>query len=382
MSHLKKSIVMMSIIFAFGIFGGMRQIYHFKNSSCPVCKCFGYKNMSSIDEDRKTSKLRNGMQETESETNVLTDAKLVNPKIRFNRLSYLAEIARLGYSEVRAKKTETIEDLFAVPNLHPNAELWGLSKTISKKYRDFFLSLSPATKSYIVNTRKVYITYGDKCCTKSKRRACDSAIQNGKFDECYAFNRSFVDKEFLRKNHKIMDTDRGAGLWLWKPYIINKTLHELKDGEYLVYTDAGVHFIGPVHPALALLEAHDADMRGALVPSVGLWHARWCKRDAFIRQRCDAPRCHDARQVDGAYSVWRRGPHALRVVDAWLRDSQDFQTLSDSPNVAGLPNLPLFRGHRHDQAVLTNVMLRENWTILPHQDRELIFMIKHDRNKN
>ena len=274
------------------------------------------------------------------------------------------------------------DDLFAIPTINPNAALWGLPKQISGKYHEYFRAFSPATRSYINNTRKVLITYGENCCEGSKVRACRHAIRYGRFDECYAFNSSIIDSKFMARNKKILKTKRGAGLWLWKPYIINKTLHELKDGEYLVYTDAGVKFTSPVHPALALMEAHDATMRGAFIVSVGLWHSWWCKRDAFVRQGCDEPRCHEARQVDGAYSVWRRGPHALEVVGAWLRDAQDHQTLSDARNIHGLPNLPRFRAHRHDQAVLTNVMLRQNWTILPREDRELIFMFQHDRNKH
>jgi hypothetical protein len=31
-----------------------------------------------------------------------------------------------------------------------------------------------------------------------------------------------------------LQTQRGGGLWLWTPYLINKTLHALLDGDYVI----------------------------------------------------------------------------------------------------------------------------------------------------
>jgi len=31
---------------------------------------------------------------------------------------------------------------------------------------------------------------------------------------------------------------RGAGLWLWKPYLINRTLATMEEGALLMYSDA------------------------------------------------------------------------------------------------------------------------------------------------
>ena len=94
-----------------------------------------------------------------------------------------------------------------------------------------------------------------------------------------------------------------------KPYIINKTLHEMKHGEYLIYGDAGLHFIAPIHPAIAFMEAHDSILHGVMVQRLNFMQSRWCKRDAFIRQRCDEPHCHDVKQINGAR---RMGPYANR----------------------------------------------------------------------
>ena len=281
-------------------------------------------------------------------------------------------------------RLETEEmDLFEIPDTPiPNAKMWGsVPRKLTKEYRDLYQSLSPASRMYISRTKKVYITYGENCCLIAKKRACNAAIEKGKCDECHAFNSSVIDAEFKRTNAKILSARRGAGYWLWKPYIINKTLHELNEGEYLIYADAGIHFISPVHPALAIMEAFDSVYHGVIVSCNGLPHSKWCKRDAFVKQQCDFEKCHQARQAAGGWSFWRKGPHALKVASTWLKESADFASLTDAPNVMGKPNLPGFRDHRHDQAVLTNIFVRENWTMFPSIDRQLMAMFSHDRFK-
>lgn len=66
-----------------------------------------------------------------------------------------------------------------------------------------------------------------------------------------------------------------------------------------------------------------------------------------------------------------------------LHECQDHQILSDLPNTnaAGLQNLPNFRAHRHDQALLTNIFTREGWgRDTSHAAAHNMF--KHDRNKS
>jgi hypothetical protein len=36
-------------------------------------------------------------------------------------------------------------------------------------------------------------------------------------DECEALDKSAIDPAFIERNKLTFDTERGAGLWLWKP---------------------------------------------------------------------------------------------------------------------------------------------------------------------
>jgi hypothetical protein len=222
-----------------------------------------------------------------------------------------------------------------------------------------------------------YLTFGHGCCALAKARACEAAQPY--VDTCRALDMDALDPDFRRAHAATLETARGGGLWLWKPYLINRTLHEtntqMDEGDYLLYVDAGAYLTDAVEPLLWLAD-HDS---GVLTFGVGLPQRAYCKRDAFVRQRCDTPKCHDAMQVNGAFSVWRKSPHARRVADAWLRDCMDHASLSDAPSVEA-PELDGFIAHRHDQALLTNVLTREGWPRdTTHGDAA--YMIVHDRNK-
>jgi len=52
--------------------------------------------------------------------------------------------------------------------------------------------------------------------------------------------------------------ERGAGYWLWKPYIILKTLlYEMEEGDLLLYADSGSEAIGDLRPLFELAEEDD-----------------------------------------------------------------------------------------------------------------------------
>jgi hypothetical protein len=244
---------------------------------------------------------------------------LAGLRIRFANDILEAQSAKPQEKSINAinlTELEFADHLFAVPH-----DLWPRSK-------ELMVNSTPEIRWKILKKRKVYLTYGENCCAYVLARACKGALSVGEMDDCLAYNSSVIDSEFKERHKTTLETRMGAGLWLWKPYIINRTLHEMADGEYLFYADAGVHIISPIHPLLVLLERLDANYSGILTFGVGFTQRQYCKRDAFVRQRCDTPACYDAGQVNGALSIWRRGPHALRVVQAWLRDCEDHQVMS------------------------------------------------------
>jgi len=51
---------------------------------------------------------------------------------------------------------------------------------------------------------------------------------------------------FVNRNKNILERKRGAGYWLWKPYLIFQELYLARDGDIIVYSDALVNFVANI----------------------------------------------------------------------------------------------------------------------------------------
>src|SRR5689334_23980505 len=97
--------------------------------------------------------------------------------------------------------------------------------------------------------------------TKAAELCRSSSLKCG-VQEAVIKTPSNIDEEFKASlNLDIFDdgNERGAGCyWLFKPYIIyDYILEHCKDGDILIYSDAGIQFINSVYP---IIDAMNSDV--------------------------------------------------------------------------------------------------------------------------
>ena len=73
-------------------------------------------------------------------------------------------------------------------------------------------------------------------------------------DNVIEYSKEDIEPGFIEKNRSIMSNPRGFGLWLWKPYFIQKTLKSMKDGDWLFYVDGCTIFINDIHSLVKCAE--------------------------------------------------------------------------------------------------------------------------------
>jgi hypothetical protein len=168
--------------------------------------------------------------------------------------------------------------------------------------------------------------------------------------------------DFYRAHHAVLDRPRGAGYWLWKPYILKCLLDQARDGEVVLYADAAITVLRPLAPLAELCRE-----RGGILVFRGHYDGLagrpnvcrvWTKRDAFVLTGTDEPAFHDAPMLDAAFLALARTQRARRFVDEWLRWCTLPAVLTDDPNSCGRANLPGFVEHRHDQSILSLLAAR------------------------
>jgi len=189
-----------------------------------------------------------------------------------------------------------------------------------------------------------------------------SALRYGGVTEVSSWNVRRLEKEPFREEHRrVLDQERGAGYWLWKPFIIQRELERMGAGDYVVYSDCGrsKRFISrSIRPLLARCSESRGVFPGVYIPQFGP-NRKWTKRDCFVLMDCDSERYWNHCQIQPSFSVWQKNDFSLSFLDQWLRYCTDPRILTDIPNACGLPNLPDFIDHRHDQSILTNCALMQ-----------------------
>lgn len=216
-----------------------------------------------------------------------------------------------------------------------------------------------------------YWAPGNRDASEEEWRLCQrhlhrSALAHGGVDESDPWELGRIrDSEFYRRNRDILTQPRGAGYWLWKPYIILESLKSMAAGDFVIYHDIGkprqdMHkrnrFFRDVSPGLEFTRLNGGIFPGVYVPRYGPNKA-WIKRDCFILMGCDAPLYWQHCQIQATYNVWQVRPETIDFVEQWLAFCEDPRILTDQPNEMGEENWPAFIDHRHDQAVLTNLCL-------------------------
>jgi hypothetical protein len=98
-----------------------------------------------------------------------------------------------------------------------------------------------------IKTTKTFLTFGGGSDNYRKRliNFTESVKQSNVFDRIIGINDYTLKTydDFWPKHSKFLEENkRGYGYWLWKSYLIKRTLSELKSNDILVYCDAGCMF--------------------------------------------------------------------------------------------------------------------------------------------
>lgn len=193
-----------------------------------------------------------------------------------------------------------------------------------------------------------------------------SAIKAGVVRRHIPFTPARLNQtDFAKRFPSVRLYERGAGFWAWKPFIIRAALDNVKLGDSVLYCDVGRTF--PIKaldvrldPLLDWMEQY----RQAVLPGVSIpWHgpmSRWTKRDAFALTGCDSSIYSESPQIQASFSIWKRAPAAECILSQWMEWCTDRRLVSDDSNTCGLPELPDFKEHRHDQSLLSLLCIRES----------------------
>lgn len=156
--------------------------------------------------------------------------------------------------------------------------------------------------------------------------------------------------EFVKNNPK------GHGYWIWKSYLTLRTLHEMNDGDILVYADAGCEInyegIEKLESFFNLVKTNNKGFLSFQLNDLMYHHEeRWTKMDLF--RHFGVEHFRPSLQLHATYFVLEKCPNTMKIATMWYSTVHNYHFIDDSPSVA--PNDMYFYEHRHDQSVFSLV---------------------------
>ncbi len=199
------------------------------------------------------------------------------------------------------------------------------------------------------------VSYANHNFIRRQKKLSKSALKFG-VDKVYSYTEDMIrNTEFYKQNKKILRKDRGAGYWIWKPYIILDVLNKMNKGDILFYVDAGAEVVSDVKPLVKLCRKQNGIL---LFNGINL-NKYWTKKECFIKMDCDSDKYWNSPQVMGGYQVYMKNDKSIYFLYEYLKFIQISDIVDDSKRTY-LSNLPGFIEHRHDQSILTNLAIKYN----------------------
>lgn len=162
--------------------------------------------------------------------------------------------------------------------------------------------------------------------------------------------------KFYKENKKLLDIRKGAGMWIWKPFIILDALKNLKDGDFLMYADTSLYLVKDPTPLFELCQHNKGFF---LLEMDSSWKlSMLAKRDVFHFLDIDNEDYHNAPLTEGYFMIFQRRAETIAFLEEWLQLCLN-ETLITDTNFSGLENLPNYKDHRGDMPLLSVLRLQK-----------------------
>lgn len=202
----------------------------------------------------------------------------------------------------------------------------------------------------------IYVAnYANKPYEATQKHCTCSAYKYGA-DKVFEYGPNDLDSNFLEDNKSILQKSRGGGYWLWKPYIICKTLEKIKYGDYLFYVDSGSYFIRNINSLVKCMEKNGDDIISFQLPFI---ERQWTKKEILQYFQCENNLAIlDTCQRIATFIVLKKTERTVRIMNKYLATAQVGKLITDDLDEKIQDRL--FIENRHDQSIFSIIAKLED----------------------
>ena len=228
-------------------------------------------------------------------------------------------------------------------------------------------------------TKSIFITFGagSKNYIDAGKRLINQAKSTGYFDKTILYTDEYLrkDTQFWSSHSEfISNNKRGYGYWIWKSYIIKKTIETMNDGDILMYLDCGCEIGG--EKELLIPTFFDYVKKDKIIGSFTCIEKNWNKMDLLIYLNMQNSELINKSQHQAGALLFYICKETRELVDKWYNIGCNYHMIDDSPSIE--KNLECFEEHRHDQSIFS--LLTKKYAI--YSSKNLEDCVIYSRNKS
>lgn len=212
---------------------------------------------------------------------------------------------------------------------------------------------------------KVFVSFGNRKFRIALNRLSKQINDSNYFDTKYFFNEVSLYRlpNFFQIIPIINKYNRGFGLWIWKIFLINYVLDQIKYNDIMVYADAGCYFekkyINELDELIQKLKDDTYDNIGF---QITLIEKQWTKMDTIIYLDGNFPNIINSGQLLGGIQIIKKTEETVELYRKAFKCALNTHLLDDSPSI--IPNCTDFHEHRHDQSIMSILRKKHSKTLI------------------
>lgn len=205
------------------------------------------------------------------------------------------------------------------------------------------LSLQPVIQNN--NSEPVYlVSYADSAdIFFQNRNAMNQSAINKGFDFIFNYRKELLDPNFIAYYADVFANQRGAGYWLWKPWIIMDTLQQIPENAILVYGDSNTLFKRPINDLIDVARKHDI----ILLQHPNLSRDQEAQLTTLEKLNCNSTECRKGPNVVACFMVLRNTAITRQFIYEWLENCKNREVFLRDDRES-----PELKEHLYDQPIL------------------------------
>ena len=206
--------------------------------------------------------------------------------------------------------------------------------------------------------KKHFITYGTNKYYHSKFRLIKQVESLNLFDSVNAYDEKSLTIDFKEKHREVLSNKHGGGFWIWKLDIIKEKLDKLRDGDFLIYADAGcvINNEGKER-LLEYFDMLNKSEYGIISFQMDHKELNWTTSDVFKYFDVDLKSTiANSGQIMATILIMQKKPHLLKIIEETYKvlDYDDKLFTNEYGSVDNKKTQHAgFKDTRHDQSIMS-----------------------------